>query len=421
MRKLPPYFALTPKGLRLATTNPKLASVVNYVSSSEGVTTLTTSGVKAAGARVASSAAAKTAAGTIAKGATQLATRAAAQTAATAAGTGTGAAAGTGILPVIGTIIGAVVGFFIGAVVGNWSKIKHEANEGIMATTALGVTLFNSVGGFAVGTFNAVLGAIAAATAESAKGLIIIVLTVPIILAFFLFIINSGAYIVPPSSMVFNPGGPNSTPVFGYPTPPPASATISCPLLNWRLGPRSYDGNEGQNPQGFYNHGSSGYWTVVMGPPYCRFSLPQIAANCSGPVNTSNICHSTAPDRNCPYYGYALDIFPNTAGITKNGPIIGVYAPSINGSPTTWSYDNFTFSNGNNGSSGYSYRYRSGIYRLLFTHMSNVGINLGSTISSGQVVGSLFNCPNGSCGNTHLHVEMTVSGAFVRPEDWLCT
>jgi hypothetical protein len=134
-----------------------------------------------------------------------------------------GATVGTGIIPVIGTIVGAVLGTLFGKIiekVGPWIK-KHQ--EDLMMLGGLlmgGGAIFRSIPIFAFGglifiptalktgfslahvaartTF--IFGRIGASMAITIATPVIVTLIVfPILVAIILFIINSGAYLVPPS------------------------------------------------------------------------------------------------------------------------------------------------------------------------------------------------------------------------------
>ncbi len=152
--------------------------------------------------------------------------------------TGTGAAAGTGSGMVVGQflvpipLIGAAIGAFLGWVASKipWHKIKGFINKnkeallivgllGSFLVTSLPLRILFGAGAFLgagaiIGGGGLSLGGLVLGTGvvlknigkfafyNIAKGLLIFILTVPVIVALILFIINSGAYIVPPT-----PGG----------------------------------------------------------------------------------------------------------------------------------------------------------------------------------------------------------------------
>ncbi|HJX59335.1 MAG TPA: M23 family metallopeptidase [Patescibacteria group bacterium] len=171
---------------------------------------------------------------------------------------------------------------------------------------------------------------------------------------------------------------------------------VSCPLPGGQSQPIHWSYHPGNESGG---HGSNDYWRR-MGGSSCRYSLPQ-GANCYGPTNGGNVCSNQSST--CDFYGYAMDVFPS--GNTQ------VFAPTVRGQAVTWSYQG-GFSNA---SAGQTFIYRSGSYYLVLTHLSP-GAATGGSIQSGQRIGQLF--PQG--GNTHLHIEFSVSGRYVRPEDYFC-
>lgn len=159
---------------------------------------------------------------------TQLGVKVAAQTATAgggaAAGAEAGAAAGApgGPLAIITAIVGAVAGFVVGIVVGNWSKAKHEAQEGILALSAAVYTIGSSIFSGGVAAIGAIFAAIGSVAVASAGTIIVIVLVIPIVLAFFLYIINNSAYVVPPGASLTGFGsavGGGSGPPYTGPLP----------------------------------------------------------------------------------------------------------------------------------------------------------------------------------------------------------
>ncbi len=136
-----------------------------------------------------------------------------------------GATVGTGIIPVIGTIAGLIIGavfgkilekvgpwikknadYIIGAVIGLGAFLIAGPVVGIIAGLgAFGVSAAVSAGsvslgavGTSIGGFFVTLGKLA--IAPIFMPIFITVLVTPILVAFILFIINSGAYIVPPTA-----------------------------------------------------------------------------------------------------------------------------------------------------------------------------------------------------------------------------
>lgn len=159
----------------------------------------------------------------LAKGASSLLTKLGMK----AAGAKVGAMVGTGIIPVIGTIIGTVIGTIAGKLlekIGPWLKknapyligavlgIGAFAIAGPVAGIAIGLGAFGvsaaatggtvSLGaiGSSIGGLFIALGGIVAA--PILMPILITLLVMPIVVAVILFIINSGAYVVPPTSSI---------------------------------------------------------------------------------------------------------------------------------------------------------------------------------------------------------------------------
>ena len=171
---------------------------------------------------------------------------------------------------------------------------------------------------------------------------------------------------------------------------------IDCPLAGGHITWGSYNGEAS-------GHGSNAYWNAVGRA--CSYPLPQIS-NCFSPSNSSaNVC-SGKPS--CPFYGYAIDVFPS--GSTE------VIAPTINGESLEWEHTGVPFPNGG-GKSGWSHNYTdtTGRYSILFTHIKNNPVISGE-IKSGEKIGELFD--QGS--NTHLHMEFQVNGQYQKPELYFC-
>jgi hypothetical protein len=122
-----------------------------------------------------------------------------------ATGAGTGAAAGAaagaagGPLAIITAVVGAVIGFVASAI--PWEKLKKDGQEalaGAFSAAALGIgSIGTSLAGFASGVagFFGALGS--AFLGAVAMPILVTLLVFPVVVALILFIINSGAYIVP--------------------------------------------------------------------------------------------------------------------------------------------------------------------------------------------------------------------------------
>lgn len=161
---------------------------------------------------------------------------------------------------------------------------------------------------------------------------------------------------------------------------------ISCPVIGGRTSVGSYNASSNTG------HGSNSYWRAMGGTAY-RYPLPQVSS-CNNPGS-------------CPYYGYAQDISSRSSS--------DVVAPTILGENLTWKYNGVTFANGG-GTAGRSYGYTdtTGKYTILLTHVQNA--NTSGVIKSGQKIAKLYP----QAGNTHLHLEMQINGAYVKPENYFC-
>jgi hypothetical protein len=123
-----------------------------------------------------------------------------------AAGAGTGAAAGAaagavgGPLAIVTAVVGAVIGFVASAI--PWDKLKKDSQEALaggLSAAALGISsIGTSLGGFVSGVagFFGALGS--AFLGAIAMPILVTILVFPVVIALIIFIINSGAYVVPP-------------------------------------------------------------------------------------------------------------------------------------------------------------------------------------------------------------------------------
>lgn len=431
-----------------------------------------------------------------------------------AAGTAGGATAGAAMgsaVPVIGTIVGAIVGFVASKI--PWDKIGKFLKEwgGVIGVgLLLGGGLLTSVPLMATGSLFLIAGLGAARSPalflagilialkailkppvlQIGKSLIIIFVVIPIIVALFMFIINSGAYVVPPTVGIMGDTSPYigivKTPIPAGPfenTDLPKTITYEVvitakkgPLTNVKIGydcvvissnksncpaiteiptfvesispsnpftftyTSTYDGAysdssiidtiavtadtslqsgvmadgsasvtfgsppiscplpEGQplndmnysySAQDDMGHGSTKYWRM-MGNPY-HYDLPQ-HSGCTYPTD-------------CPYYGYAYDVFPTTS-------IKTVYVPTVLGKETTWILSG-SFTNPN---AGYSLIYTdtTGNNTITLTHLNSP--SGPKTAKSGTAVNTLFD----QGGNTHLHIEFQMNGVWEKPELYFC-
>lgn len=246
--------------------------------------------------------------------------------------------------------------------------------------------------------------AITSATAVAiATPILIATLATPIVLAFFLFIINSSAYVVPPSYLTLISGAPGSPGGFAN--------RSGCPLINGRITTYSYD----PNLQEEYRHGSNRYWRG-QGLPYCRYHMPADGRSCGPTQGTTNYCIDPA-NYNCssggnavsnPFYGWAIDVVSDVDNST-------VSLPLVNGQTIDWTYEGNPYHT----SAGYAHNFRStdGQYFLHLMHMNQaVAVTVSQAYPSGTRVGTLFN--QGS--NTHIHIEFYVNGVIQKPENYFC-
>lgn len=243
---------------------------------------------------------------------------------------------------------------------------------------------------------------------EMLIALLVIIISISIIL----FIINSGAYIVPQGS-----------PLQGEELTQGIVASGTCPLVSScpKIDSGSY------NPENETGHGSNSYWGSATNA--CTYSIPiDPMGGCLGPdpTNGRNFC-SSAPTR-CSVYGYAADV------VDCNGVYADVALPylcdpgSETCSPLTWRFiDGWYNCQGasvpNKASCtregwGYGAIFEAigngHIWRIYLNHISQ--LPSGKTYQSGSVIAQLTNelIPG------HLHVELNIDGFAVKP-DFLCS
>ncbi len=146
------------------------------------------------------------------------AAQAGATTLITTGGAEVGAAAGQAAipLPVIGAIIGAIIGFIVANLpkFSNWAKkqLENVAFGGAILNGSISSGLFgrlnSGVNSAATFTANVFTGIASVAVVEIATPILVIIASIPIIVALLLFIINTSAYIVPAGNLTsFSSGG----------------------------------------------------------------------------------------------------------------------------------------------------------------------------------------------------------------------
>ncbi|KKQ95223.1 MAG: hypothetical protein UT21_C0007G0020, partial [Candidatus Woesebacteria bacterium GW2011_GWA1_39_11b] len=234
--------------------------------------------------------------------------------------------------------------------------------------------------------------------------LLVVTIAVPFVVALILFIINSGAYLVPPSE----------TSMLSRLSIPPSGCFFESPTLTCG----SYD-----SPVDAC-HGTNSYWDFT-GYDHCQFSLPvtdirtvsiqgQTVKYCKYSArNDGGYCYR--PESQCLWYGFAADFSYANIGSFRNSQNLPVYLPTLEGEVVTWAEAGFVGSN----SAGYYGILRSTIngrvYEMYLHHLnaSPVGGRSGTQTSS------LFD--GLSSNNRHVHTELRIDGDFVRPEEYFCT
>jgi hypothetical protein len=214
---------------------------------------------------------------------------------------------------------------------------------------------------------------------------------VPLV-AFTMFVINSGSYVVPYQSSGTGSGGdPGFTPI---------NVGASCLIPDGKVLWGSYGG-----PFSEIGHGENGYW-----------SSPSVNASCTAypiPEGTGcyykqrgDACERLKPGMSCPYYGYAADfIYPN---IQRNGQ--AVFYPYINGETVNWVLGDCR----NATSSVCMLKASQGgkAYEMRVIHLARRPTGGKSGDQLGQIYVLI--------GTPHVHVELRVDGEWVPPE-FMCT
>jgi len=304
------------------------------------------------------------------------------------------------------------------AALGGITSLFGLAAAGIVggiAGSALSVGGLSRLGAGASRFFNSFAGL---AVTQIATPVIVISLSIPVAVAFILFIINTSALVVPP-------GGPTS----GISPGPVASG--SCPLAGTV---QIYQSSYNESSQA--GHGSNAYWGTT--PPVCTYPIPidAMVSGCWGPVNsTTNVCRNASSL--CPYYGFAADLKPPDTSL-PNVVLPTLCGPGINSCPPlTWTVEQGWFNCGGgavpnpqscSGSKwGYGVVFNSSgngaNWKIYLNHFQPVGplldqsgvIKTGGSFSSGDVMGTI----SSTLAPPHLHVELDINGVPVRP-DFLC-
>lgn len=443
-------FAISAPGEIAAITSETLvASTVG-----EGTTMLA-----AATTEVATGLVAETATGALAAGGTAVAGEAVATGVGVAAGSAGGAAVGQAalpFLPLIGAAIGAILGWLLGKLKDIFSWLKRHKDD--LAPVLFGGAMIGGVavggifgGALALGGLLGLAGSLAAkagglgSVAASAAGYgqaimtgvtsvvvpaigipaIIAIIATPIVVAVILFIINSGAYIVPPGDTIptFNQGG---------------IAAGNCPLVGpTKISMASYD------PYAETGHGSNAYWPRSI---QCSYSIPINAmGGCYGPSeppgSQNNVCKDPIspedkPLSTCPYYGLAVDVKPQDQASFPDVVLPALCDAGSASCPSmNWTIEQGWFNCGGGSKSspaectgehwGWGVVFTSDDnghrWKLYLNHIdpaSNIKtpITPGGSFPSGAVVGKIT---QDLAPSSHTHIELNVDGVPVKP-DFLC-
>lgn len=351
-----------------------------------------------------------------------------------AAGTALAAAMGT-VAPIIGNIVGYVAGdLMVKSLRRTINGVKKGAKVAVAAAGGLATALF--------------LGLPSGALAAATSSVVSIVILAPIV-AFIMLIINSGGYMVPPGS-----GRISTGPVADV---GPFPVGNNCVIPNVVLRTTSYRGAE------VGGHGSNVYWRNISevtslgrywenpANPYwiretpnvtevfaCRWSIPdldvrtyaraealkpgtmstplRLATTCQFNNDPQSVCFDPASRSRCRSYGYAADwTYPNADSLT-NLPVFYPYIDTNNdgvGDPVVWQLKP-EYSGLFNGHYAHLQTVANGTtYDMMVSHLS--AIPTGG--ASGQVMGTL----DDSIPGKHIHVELRIDGAFVKPEEYMCT
>ena len=324
--------------------------------------------------------------------------------------------------PGIGQAVGAIAGFIVGKVAGAvaafFGGTLYAAGEDSGKLAVAGANalagLGSSVPSAAAGAFAALVEIVTATAIGIGTTFAIILLSIPIVLALILHIINTSSYLVPPSYLAYNPIGGAGAGGF--------ENRSGCPILDGYILVTSY------NPNGQTGHGSNSYWGTA---DRCdNYSLPQ-GTGCKAPTdpgNPTSFCYLNTALTKCDIYGYANDIF-SRSGSTS----VDVFFPLINGQEAFWTYVRGSYfdnppSGALQGTNGHSYAFSTTLngqsYYLLFTHINYINLTYSPypnpesivNVKSGLKFATLYNQGN----NTHLHLEVRIDGEYVKPEEYFC-
>lgn len=244
--------------------------------------------------------------------------------------------------------------------------------------------------------------------------LVITLVGIPLAVVFILFIINSGAYVVPPATSFV---GTTNTGIVAAGTCPVQGST--------QIITRSY------NPATETGHGSNGYWGSGAACSY-SIPIPIMYPGCGGPNlpgSGNNVCSSQA--KTCPYYGYAVDVADTPLG-KSSGAVVALPflcdkgkdpCPSLNWTMISYLYNckgvaKNSASECPGGGWGWLAVFKATgnghTWQINLNHVNfSIPLSNGASYPSGSVVGT--RTPE----TDHVHIELDIDGTPVKP-DFLC-
>ncbi len=309
----------------------------------------------------------------------------------------------TGLILMLGSSF-AGISFLPSAMIGLGGAAMAGGIQSAIGGKSIGLTS-NAVSG-GVSRFNYIVGTIAtSAVSSTLSGAIAAVIAIPMVVAFFIFIITSSALVIPPT--VYNVGDG-----VGF------QNNSSCPLSSGRISTYSYsDSIQEVEGSGARGHGTNGYWREMEGVRDCYFHIPSDGVSCAPQVGSTNYCYlnprcSTGNERS-PFYGYAIDV---TSSDRR------VFLPQVNGQSPTWEYLGLVFQCND---AGCPHKFRTTtsdgtVYILNFLHL-DMDANRLPIINPGPYVsGYHFANLLDQGTNTHLHLEVNIDNVYVKPENYFC-
>ncbi len=309
-----------------------------------------------------------------------------------------GAVVGIGTFLVMGPLIGLGAG-----IITYFAVPSPGTTSGLLSTTSMRISsAIGHVGMAATSSFMSFLAIV-----------FVVFLSIPIVVALMLFIINTSALVVPPNMDIYNSSAELSSLGGAFQDDGLVNKT-GCPLLNPNISVPSY------GPFSQTGHGSNTYWNAVTGSSQqdCRYAIPN-RSGCYAPTKgPANSCLRKGLPA-CEFYGFALDL----TGSSEN-----ISLPTIDGKETVWKFNGTKYENGSGNSSvGWTFGYSddTGKYNIFLTHV-NSNLLTGSNLPSGTKLGGLYKqsvtYSDGTIhDNTHLHLEVQVDGKqYVRPENYFC-